>query len=135
MAQALITQPHDAARVLFRDLVENTGDYPKDIKEMILNYLDPGKSMSFAVSEFAEIVYARKSELSKRVVALGASMAMCASHNQINGFADNDGARGRGIVEALRRHSGEKAPEGHEWATKDLDPPVKDRYLAVEKGE
>lgn len=124
-----ITQPDEAAKLLFHYVVENPKDFPDDMREKILAYLEPGKSVSFAVSEAAEMIFARKSELSKEAIHLGAELAICAAHNRINGFGDDDGKRGRNIAEALRRHSGEKAPPGMSWPAKEDDPLPRDVYL------
>jgi hypothetical protein len=110
-------------------VVANPDEFPEDVRGEILSLLEPGKSVSFAVSEAAEIIYARQKDLSKKVIALGAELAICASHNRINNFADENGARGRGIMEALRRATGEKTPAGMSWPSKDEDPQPKEVYV------
>lgn len=129
MAIDFITQPDEAANRLFRFVVDNPTEFPADMREHILEHLAPGKSISFAVSEAAEMIFARKSELSNEVIKLGAVLAMTAAHNKINNFADDDGKRGYAIATALRRHSGEKAPIGVNWPVKEEDPSPKDVYL------
>lgn len=124
-----ITQPDEAATELFRFVVEHPEKFPDDMREEILKLLEPGKSISFAVSEAAEMIYARQKELDKDVIALGAELAMNASYNRVNNFADDDGKRGKAITEALRRASGEKAPDGVKWPLKDDDPDPKQVYL------
>jgi hypothetical protein len=124
-----ITQPDEAATALFRFVVENPSKFPDDAREELLRLLEPGKSVAFAVSEAAELIYARQEDLDKDVVQLGAELAICASHNHINNFADDGGARGRGITEALRRASGEKTPAGMSWPSKDDDPTPKMMYV------
>lgn len=125
----LITQPDEAATELFRFVVANPDEFPEDVREKILDLLEPGKSISFAVSESAELIYARQKELSKKVISLGAQMAVTASYNRINNFADDNGKRGAAITSALRRASGEKAPVGMSWPDKEQDPEPKVTYL------
>jgi hypothetical protein len=124
-----ITQPDEAATVLFRFVVDNPKSFPEDMREHILRLLEPGRSPSFAVSESAEMIYARQKELSREVLMLGAEMAITASHLRINNFADEGGKRGRDIAEALRKASGEKAPAGMSWISKEEMPEPKNVYL------
>ena len=124
-----ITQPDEAAKELFHFVVANPEKFPEDMRATILEYLEPGKSVSFAVSEAAEMIFARMKELDKDVILLGAELAMTSAHNRVNNFADDNGKRGRAIAEALRRASGEKAPSGMSWPAKDEDPKPKDLYL------
>jgi hypothetical protein len=126
-----MTQPDEAATALFRFLMENPDAFPPDMREKIVSFLEPGKSISFAVSETAEMIFARQEELSAPVLLLGAELAITASNNRINNFADEGGNRGRGIAEALRRASGEQTPGGMSWPSRDEDPVPKDVYLAA----
>ncbi len=135
MALDFITQPDEAATLLFRDITANPSDYPDDIREKILSYLEPGKSVAFAVSEAAEMIFARKSDLPKRLIAVGATLATTAAYNRINNFADDNGKRGQKIASALRRHSGERAPDGLSWPDKDDDPQPKDIFVAPVEGD
>jgi hypothetical protein len=123
------TQPDEAATEVFRFVVANPDKFPDDVREEILKLLEPGKSVAFAVSETAELIFARQKDLDKDVIKLGAELAMCAAHNRINNFADEEGKRGRSIAEALRRASGEKAPPGISWPPKEEDPSPKDVYV------
>lgn len=124
-----IPQPDEAGRELFYFVVNNPKKFPKDMREQLLKNLEPGKSISFAVSEAAEMIYARQEELDDDVILFGAEMAITSSHNRVNNFGDDDGKRGRGIVEALRRASGELPPSGISWPSKKEDPRPKDVYL------
>ena len=133
MAYRLITQPDEAATELFNFVMENPSEFPDDMRVEIMRLLRPGGSVAFAVSESAEMIFARKAELSNDVVKLGAILAGCASYNKINNFADDDGERGRGIAAALRRHSKEKAPIGETWPPKEDDPLPKRVYLPEDK--
>lgn len=129
MSLPFYTQPDEAAKVLFDYLIDNPDDIDQDLRKRMLDMLSPGKSISFAVSEAAELIFARKSELPKGAVRIGAIMATTASYHNINNFADDDGKRGRGIASALRRHYGEKAPVGASWPSKEEDPEPKQIFL------
>lgn len=124
-----IPNSEEAAKVLFHFVVENPDEFPEDVRAQILTLLEPGKSPSFAVSEGAEIIYARRGEMSEKALLLGAELAITASNLRINNFADDDGRRGRNIAEALRKASGEKAPAGISWISKDELPEPKNVYL------
>ena len=135
MAIPLITQPDEAATELFRFVTTNPDEFPDDMRETIMRSLEPGKSVSFAVSEGAEMIFARKSELSQDVIKLGATLAQCASYHNINNFGDDNGERGRGIAMALLRHAGQKAPVGQSWPPKEEDPAPKGVYLPEDEQE
>jgi hypothetical protein len=85
-----ITQPDEAATELFRFVIANPDAFPEDMREKILSNLEPGKSVSFAVSEAAEMIFARQSELKKPAILIGAEMAITASTHRINNFGDDN---------------------------------------------
>ena len=134
MTVRFFEQPDEAAQELFRYTIQNPDGMPEDVRSQILTMLEPGKSISFAVAEAAELIFARKSDLAKATVRVGAEMAMTAVHHNISDFAADNGNRGKGILTALRRHSGDKAPTGKSWPSKDEDPDPKEIYV-VQQGE
>lgn len=123
------TQADEAAGALFDYAVNNPDNMPEELRVETLNSLKPHQSLSFAVSEFAERVFALGTKLPKGVVAMGAACANVAAFHRINNFADDDGKRGRGIAAALHRRYGTPAMPGTRWPAKEEDPSPKQAYL------
>jgi hypothetical protein len=124
-----ITLPEEASKELFYFLFRNPEEFPEPVRERLIRLVEPGRSWSQSVADAAEIIYANQKGLSKKALALGAELAICASHNNIATFAENGGKRGRGVMEALRRASGEKTPPGMSWPPKDQDPEIKVAFV------
>lgn len=133
MSVRFFQHPDEAANALFDYLMEDPDKLPMKLWRELMMFLRPGRSISFAVSEAAEFIFARKSDLPNGTVKIGAELATTASLHKVNNFADDQGKRGQGIVTALLRHSGQKPPVGQEWAGKEEDPAPKPEYLPLEK--
>jgi hypothetical protein len=124
-------QPADAAAAI-QDYMRSTAGrkLPKDIQEQVWEFLRPGGSVSFAVAYFAELVFARKEEIDdNEALRLAAS---CAAHGATYHIDNLGGARGAGIMQALRRRSGEKAPTGLTWPAAKDDPEPRVQFVKAE---
>jgi hypothetical protein len=111
---------------------------PQDVQDRIWKWLRPGNdetgtSVSFVVAYFAEIIYARKEDIdSNDALRLAAS---CAAYGQMYNVDNLGGARGGGIIQALRRRSGERAPQGQAWIKADDDPKPRITFVKDYKPE
>jgi hypothetical protein len=94
---------------------------PDDVQDKAWEMIRPGGSMSFAVPHFAELIYARKDVKDKTAIKLA---ARCMALNAQTGAEHTAEPRAVAVMNALRRRSGEKAPEGMPWpkAENDLNP-------------
>jgi hypothetical protein len=105
-------------------------ELPQAIQDKAWELIRPGGSLSFAVAYFAELIFARKEEVSNAALQLAASCAQVANLHNIDNMG---GRRGVGIMMALRRRSGEKAPVGMSWPKAEDDPTPRAQFLSDEK--
>jgi hypothetical protein len=100
-----------------------------ETKTAIADFLK-GDSISFCVSNTAEWMYARRATVPTSAKILGAS---CAAYCVQNLGVDNvSGDRGVGIMQALRRESGEAAPTGLSWPASSADPEPREAFVYKE---
>lgn len=99
---------------------------PKDVEGQAWGFLKPGGSVSFAVSNFVELIYARRADVSPIALALAASVG---TYCQLYSVDSLGGERGAAVLSALRRDSGEKMPNGRVWAPESDDPPARREFI------
>jgi hypothetical protein len=100
---------------------------PEDVQDKAWEFIRPGGSMNFAVAHFAELLFARAKDIkSNEALQLAASCARVAYLHNIDTLG---GRRGVAVMHALRRRSGEKAPEGSKWPPAADDPRPRIQYL------
>ncbi len=121
--------PDEAAAAIQDFLRSSDGtSMPQDVQDKAWDFLKPGGSLSFAVAYFAELVYARKADISNKPALQLA--AACAALGSMNGIDNLGGARGSGIMQQLRKKSGEKAAVGMGWQTPDDAPEPREQFLS-----
>jgi hypothetical protein len=103
---------------------------PEDIQEKAWEMIRPGGSQAYAVIGFAELVFARKSEVNATANRLAAA---CALLGATQAMPDLAAGRGEAISMAMRRRSSEKAPKGMKWPSAKDDPDPKEHFLKMEK--
>lgn len=104
---------------------------PQDVLDKAWSFLLPGgpagTSVSFMVAYFVELMYARRKEVPNSALKLA---AQCAAYGQMHSVDNLGGERGSGIMQALRRKSGEKAPSGLSWPVAADDPEPRDEFIS-----
>lgn len=98
---------------------------PDDVQSIAWSFMGPGGSTSFAVSNFVELIYARMADVTPIALALAASVGAYCNFYAVD---DLGGARGRNVIGALRRDSGERAPTGKPWPKRADDPDSRDEF-------
>jgi hypothetical protein len=105
---------------------------PQDMQDRIWGWMIPGNpetgtSQSFLATSFAELIYARKEEVEDNEALRLAAGA--AAYGNLHSVDSMGGPRGAGIMQALRRRSGEKAPVGLSWPKAADDPDPRQDFL------
>lgn len=103
---------------------------PEDLRAALLE-----TAMAFsavdAVCQTAELIYARRGEVTGQLLALGAGLAAMAATLGWQGFGVE--ARGAKISAALRREAGEPHPiEGQAWPDPEADPEPVARFVPAD---
>src|SRR5690349_17272184 len=130
MAFVSFTSVHEASRAMQEFLFDRDAALPDDVREQLKALVGPAASPVNAVVEGAEILYARRDELSAPAWELGAGLALIAEQ-----FAFMDMAvsgRGSKMALAFMRDANVKKPVGVEYPAKADDPKIKERYAKKE---
>lgn len=121
-------QPDEAAKAIQDLLFDKPDALPGDIRTQTRSFLHPGSSISFAIAYFAELLYARLSEVTDPdALQVGAAAALYGATNYVDNLG---GARGQQISLHLRKASGETAPTGG-WKLADPAPEPRENFLAT----
>lgn len=94
-----------------------------DLVEAVQPHIGPTKSAVDLVVKTAEAIYARRATLNGPALQLAAGLASFAGVWGFRGMADDN--RGQRMAIALRRDSGEPAPQGGAWPDASQDPEPK----------
>lgn len=124
------SDPNESAQAVQAFLRSKDGRaLPKDVQDRAWGFLAPGGSISFAVANFVELIYARRADVSPIALALAASVGSYCQLYNVDGLG---GERGAGVLSALRRDSGEKMPNGRVWAPESDDPKPRHEFVKAE---
>jgi hypothetical protein len=101
----------------------NKPDLPETVAQTVQPLLGPTKSAVDMIVNTTEVIYSNKDDLTSDTLAMGAGLAFLCEFWGWHGMdVDN---RGTKISLALRRDSGETAPEGYSWPDPSEDPEPK----------
>jgi hypothetical protein len=104
----------------------NKAELPEFVRDKIAGNIGQGNSPVELAVNFTETIFANRDVVPSEAMEIAAGVAMiCHEH----GFHQDLNGRAYAIVQALRRDSGERAPNGSGgWPKKEDDPGFADTY-------
>jgi hypothetical protein len=129
MAFTSFTSVSEAARAVQDFLYDRDAHIPDDLREKLRNLVGPTTSPVDTVVHGAEMIYARKDELSPELLELAAGLALVGQQYNFHGMANED--RGSKMALAFMRDAKVRKPVGIDYPKKETDPEPKSEFIAT----
>lgn len=119
----------EAARAIQEFLYDREAGLPDDVREQLKELAGPTNSPVTTVTKGAELIYARRSELSEPVLLLGAGLALICEQFNFSSMATDH--RGSLMALAMMRDAKVSKPAIiGDYPTEDNDPVPLERFVA-----
>lgn len=122
-----------AARII-DFLLDRPDPLPDDVRDQLREFVKPanvvtGGSVTFTVAYAVELIFASHKTRGDIPASFLEIAAGCAAYCVREGVDNLVGARGSGIMQAIRRDSGEAPPTGLSWPPPEDDPEPWARFV------